>query len=117
MLSCVGTTRIMGLPLILVVSAVTLVKLDAHYINGLITEEENENGTGLPFLFWLTNGTLWLNPLSNTLMSDISESNYRGTGCRKAARPDLWGSGEVTNRSTRTNDYLSGSQCCTFVQY
>jgi hypothetical protein len=35
-------------------------------------------------------------------MSDISESNYRGTGCGKAARPDLWGSGEVTIRSTRT---------------
>lgn len=34
-------------------------------------------------------------------MSDISESNYRGTGCGKAARPDLWGSGEVTIRSTR----------------
>jgi len=30
-----------------------------------------------------------------------SETNLGGTGCRKAARPDLWGSGEVTNRSTR----------------
>jgi len=29
-----------------------------------------------------------------------SESKYRGTGCGKAARPDLKGSGEATNRST-----------------
>jgi len=34
-------------------------------------------------------------------MNPQSETNYRGTGCGKAARPDLWGSGEVTNRSTR----------------
>ncbi|TAI98131.1 hypothetical protein DMA11_24990, partial [Marinilabiliaceae bacterium JC017] len=26
-----------------------------------------------------------------------------GTVCGKSARTDLWGSGEVTNRSTRTN--------------
>ena len=31
----------------------------------------------------------------------LSESNYRGTGCGKSARPGLWGSGEATNRSTR----------------
>lgn len=31
----------------------------------------------------------------------ISETDLRGTGCRKTARPDLWGSGEATNRSTR----------------
>jgi len=35
-------------------------------------------------------------------MLNLSESNYRGTGYGKAVRPDLWGSGEVTNRSTRT---------------
>ena len=34
-------------------------------------------------------------------MYELSETNYRGTGCGKAARPGLWGSGEVTNRSTR----------------
>ncbi|HEC44036.1 MAG TPA: hypothetical protein ENI20_14535 [Bacteroides sp.] len=33
-------------------------------------------------------------------MNPQSESNYRGTGCGKAARPDLKGSGEATNRST-----------------
>jgi len=33
-----------------------------------------------------------------------SETNYRGTGCGKAARPALKGSGEATNRSTwKTN--------------
>jgi hypothetical protein len=42
-------------------------------------------------------------------MSDISESNYRGTGCGKAARPDLWGSGEVTIRSTRTLYQIANS--------
>ena len=31
----------------------------------------------------------------------LSETNYRGTGCGKSARPGLWGSGEATNRSTR----------------
>jgi len=31
----------------------------------------------------------------------ISEAVNRGTVCRKAARTDLWGSGEVTIRSTR----------------
>jgi hypothetical protein len=36
-------------------------------------------------------------------MYELSESNYRGTGYGKAARPGLWGSGEVTNRSTRIN--------------
>ncbi len=36
-------------------------------------------------------------------MCELSETNYRGTGCGKAARPGLWGSGEATNRSTRTN--------------
>jgi hypothetical protein len=35
-------------------------------------------------------------------MCELSETNYRGTGCGKAARPGLWGSGEATNRSTRT---------------
>lgn len=35
-------------------------------------------------------------------MHKLSESNHRGTGCGKAARPGLWGSGEATNRSTRT---------------
>lgn len=39
-------------------------------------------------------------------MYPYSESNYRGTGCGKAARPGLWGSGEVTNHSTRSNKYL-----------
>ena len=34
-------------------------------------------------------------------MYESSETNYRGTGCGKAARPDLWGSRKVTNRSTR----------------
>src|SRR5690554_3785946 len=34
-------------------------------------------------------------------MHKLSETNYRGTGCGKAARPGLWGSGEITNRSTR----------------
>ena len=34
----------------------------------------------------------------------LSETNLGGTGCGKAARPDLWGSGEVTTRSTRTID-------------
>jgi len=33
-------------------------------------------------------------------MDPQSESNYRGTGCGKAARPGLKGSGEATNRST-----------------
>jgi len=33
-------------------------------------------------------------------MDQQSESNYRGTGCGKAARTGLWGSGEATNRST-----------------
>jgi hypothetical protein len=36
-------------------------------------------------------------------MYELSETNYRGTGCGKAARPGLWGSGEETNRSTRIN--------------
>jgi len=31
----------------------------------------------------------------------FSETIIRGTGYGKPARPDLWGSGEVTNRSTR----------------
>lgn len=46
-------------------------------------------------------------------MHILSESNDRGTGCGKAARPGLWGSGEATNRSTRktiafthVNDYF-----------
>jgi hypothetical protein len=30
-----------------------------------------------------------------------SETDFRGTVCGKAARTGLWGSGEVTNRSTR----------------
>ncbi len=34
-------------------------------------------------------------------MYRLSETNYRGTGCGKSARPGLWGNGEVTNRSTR----------------
>jgi len=33
-------------------------------------------------------------------MDQQSETNYRGTGCGKAARPGLKGSGEATNRST-----------------
>jgi len=33
-------------------------------------------------------------------MDPQSESNYRGTGCGKAARPGLKGSGQATNRST-----------------
>ncbi len=33
-------------------------------------------------------------------MNPQSESNYRGTGCGKAASPGLKGSGEATNRST-----------------
>ena len=35
-------------------------------------------------------------------MHPHSESNNRGTGCGKSARPGLWESGEPTNRSTRT---------------
>src|SRR5690625_7018241 len=31
----------------------------------------------------------------------VSESVFGGTVCGKAARTGLWGSGEVTNRSTR----------------
>ena len=31
----------------------------------------------------------------------FSKPNFRGTVCGKAARTGLWGSGEVTNRSTR----------------
>ncbi len=31
----------------------------------------------------------------------LSETVNGGTVCRKAARTGLWGSGEVTNRSTR----------------
>ena len=34
-------------------------------------------------------------------MYRLCETNYRGTGCGKSARPGLWGSGEATNRSTR----------------
>ena len=30
-----------------------------------------------------------------------SETDLGGTVCGKAARTDLWGSGKVTNRSTR----------------
>ena len=40
-------------------------------------------------------------------MSEISETYYRRTGCGKAARLDLWGSGKVTNRSTRTKLLLN----------
>ena len=31
----------------------------------------------------------------------FSESGFGGTVCGKAARTGLWGSGEITNRSTR----------------
>jgi len=40
-------------------------------------------------------------------MDPQSESNYRGTGCGKAARPGLKGSGEATNRSTWKNNSSS----------
>ena len=40
-------------------------------------------------------------PLLLILMFLHSEAKYRGTGCGKAARPGIWGSGEVTIRSTR----------------
>ncbi len=36
-------------------------------------------------------------------MLNLSKTNYRGTGCVNGAPPGLWGSGEVTNRSTRSN--------------
>jgi len=45
-------------------------------------------------------------------MSEMSESNYRGTGCGKAARPGLWGSGEATNRSTRNFLNPTAAQGC-----
>jgi len=41
-------------------------------------------------------------------MYELSETNYRGTGCGKAARPGLWGSGEATNRSTRIVEHKHG---------
>jgi len=41
-------------------------------------------------------------------MDPQSESNYRGTGCGKAARPGLKGSGEATNRSTWKSKMISG---------
>ncbi len=41
-------------------------------------------------------------------MDPQSESNYRGTGCGKAASPGLKGSGEATNRSTWKRKWLSG---------
>jgi hypothetical protein len=31
----------------------------------------------------------------------LSETDLGGTGCGKSARPDLWGCGKVTNRTTR----------------
>jgi hypothetical protein len=33
-----------------------------------------------------------------------SETDLGGTVCRKSARTDLWGSGEATNRSTRSEE-------------
>ena len=44
----------------------------------------------------------------------ISETDLRGTVCGKAARTDLWGSGEATNRSTRNMriSWLSGVRAC-----
>ena len=33
---------------------------------------------------------------------NFSETDLGGTGCGKAVRPGLWGSGEATSRSTRT---------------
>jgi len=44
----------------------------------------------------ITDGVIIYHPLS------ISETVNGGTVCRKTARTDLWGSGEVTIRSTRT---------------
>ena len=42
----------------------------------------------------------------NLSQPTFSETVNGGTVCRKAARTGLWGSGEVTNRSTR-NWYLN----------
>ena len=37
----------------------------------------------------------------------LSETLNGGTVCGKPARTDLWGCGEVTNRSTRKNNWIS----------
>jgi hypothetical protein len=42
----------------------------------------------------------------NISQLSISETVIGGTVCGKTARTDLWGSGEVTNRSTRTLEFL-----------
>ncbi len=62
MISCVDTTRNRVLPLMPEVSEVTLYKLSACFLNGLIAREGIENGTGKPFPCWLENGTLLSNP-------------------------------------------------------
>jgi len=41
------------------------------------------------------------NETKNLSQPTFSETVNGGTVCRKAARTDLWGSGEETNRSTR----------------
>jgi len=58
---------------------------NAVFINGLYAGVVNENGIGIPFLFWLIIGALLLNPLLRILMLYLSKSNYRGTGCEKDA--------------------------------
>ena len=40
----------------------------------------------------------------NLSQPTFSETVNGGTVCRKAARTGLWGSGEVTNRSTRNQE-------------
>jgi hypothetical protein len=42
----------------------------------------------------------------NISQLSISETVIGGTVCGKTARTDLWGCGEVTNRPTRTLDFL-----------
>lgn len=46
----------------------------------------------------------------------FSETNLGGTGCGKAARPGLWGSGEATNRSTRKKIYTHRSMIINFME-